>query len=61
MLSNGCTSIAEKMAKVATGSTADIKEPKAKLSTSSSLQATPAWKREINKKKIQDLVYLMIQ
>ena len=42
MLSSGWTSMAEKIASVATGSTAEIKEPKAKLSTKSNLYATDA-------------------
>ena len=40
--------MAEKIARVATGSTAEMRDPKAKLSTRSSSYATLAW---IGKKK----------
>ena len=45
MLSTGSTSKAWKMAKVATGSTAEMSEPKAKLWTKLSGYTTSAWPR----------------
>lgn len=44
MYKTGSTSRAWKMASVATGSTAEIKDPKAKLSTMSNSYATSAYR-----------------
>ena len=48
MYNMGSTSKAENIANVATGSTAEIKDPKAKLSTASSSYATSACKDVCN-------------